>query len=168
MQPCETIESDTIPKTKKHPTWLESTLQEVERLKAPSGTFIESENPKRFSSYATCMTKIRDEEHTTFEEAIQRKQWKEAMTEEHQSIMKNDVWEIVPRPKEKSIVTSKWVYKIKHAVDRSVEKYKERFVARGFYQTEGEDYDETFPHVSIHTSIRAIMSLVASMGWSLH
>jgi hypothetical protein len=53
------------------------------------------------------------------------------MTEEHRSIMKNDVWEIVPRPKEKSIVTSKWVYKIKHASDGSVDKYKARFVARG-------------------------------------
>jgi hypothetical protein len=42
------------------------------------------------------------------------------------------MWEIVPRPKEKSVVTSKWVYKIKHSVDKSVEKYKAGFVARGF------------------------------------
>jgi hypothetical protein len=86
----------------------------------------------------------------------------------HQSIMKNDVWEIVPRPKEKLVVTSKWVYKIKHATDRSVDKYKARFITRGFSHKEGEDYDETFAHVSIYTSIRAIMSLVASMGWRLH
>jgi hypothetical protein len=46
--------------------------------------------------------------------------------------MKNDMWEIMPRPKEKSMINSKCVYKIKHAVDRSVEKYKARFVARGF------------------------------------
>jgi hypothetical protein len=46
--------------------------------------------------------------------------------------MKNDVWEIMPRTKEKSVVTSKWVYKIKHVVDISVKKYKARFVARGF------------------------------------
>jgi hypothetical protein len=90
------------------------------------------------------------------------------MTEEHQSIMKNDVWEIVPRPKEKLVVTSKWVYKIKHAVDESVDKYKARFVVGGFSQGEGEDYDKTFAPVARYTSIRAIMSLVASMGWSLH
>jgi hypothetical protein len=54
------------------------------------------------------------------------------MTEEHQSIMKNDVWEIVPRPKEKSILTSKWVYNIKHAANKSMDKYKERLIARGF------------------------------------
>jgi hypothetical protein len=168
MQPCETIDSDIVPKTKKRPAWLEATLQEAKRLKAPSGTFRKSKKAKRFSNYATCMTKLLDEEPTMFEEAVQKKQWKEAMTEEHQSIMKNYVWEIVPRPKEKSVVTLKWVYKVKHEANRSADKYKARFVARGFSQKEGEDYDETFTPISRYTSIRAIMSLVTSMGWSLH
>jgi hypothetical protein len=52
--------------------------------------------------------------------------------EEYKSIVKNDVWDVVPRPKEKSVVSSKWIYKMKHAVDGSIEKYKARFVARGF------------------------------------
>jgi len=64
------------------------------------------------------------------------------MAEEYESIMKNDVWEVVPKPKDKTIVTSKWLYKIKHATDGSTEKYKARFVARGFSQKEGVDYDE--------------------------
>jgi hypothetical protein len=51
--------------------------------------------------------------------------------------MKNDAWEIVSRPKEKSVVTSKWVFKIKHAVDGSVDKYKTRFVARWLSQKDG-------------------------------
>jgi hypothetical protein len=114
------------------------------------------------------MTKLLDEEPTTFEEVVQKKQWKTAMIEEHQSTMKNDVWEIVPRPKEKSVVTSKWVYKIKHATYRSVDKYKARFVARGFSQKEGEDYEETFTPVARYTSIRSIISLATSMGWNLH
>jgi hypothetical protein len=54
------------------------------------------------------------------------------MMEEYQSIMKNDVWEIVSRPEGKSVVTSKWIYKIKHAADDNIEKYKVRFMARGF------------------------------------
>jgi hypothetical protein len=54
------------------------------------------------------------------------------MTKEYQYIMKNDVWDIVPRLEGKSEVTSKWIYKIKHAADGSVEKYKARFAARGF------------------------------------
>ena len=54
------------------------------------------------------------------------------MIEEYQSIMKNDVWDVVPRPEGKSVVTSKWIYKIKHATNDSIEKYKARFVAHGF------------------------------------
>ena len=70
------------------------------------------------------------------------------MIEEYQSIMKNDVWDVVPRLEWKSVVTSKWIYKIKHATNDSIEKYKERFVARGFSQKEGIDYKETFAPVA--------------------
>ena len=52
--------------------------------------------------------------------------------DEYHSIMKNDVWEIVSRPEGESVVNSRWLYKLKHATDGSVEKYKARFVARGF------------------------------------
>jgi hypothetical protein len=82
--------------------------------------------------------------------------------------MKNEVWEIILRPKEKSMVTSKWVYKTKHAVDGGMDKYKARFVAIEFSQKEGEYYDETFALVARYTSIRAIISLVTSMEWNLH
>jgi hypothetical protein len=92
MQPCETIDSDTIPKTRKRPYCLEDTLQDAERLKVPKGTFKKCKKPKRFSIYATYMMKLLDEEPTTFEESVQKGQWKEAMMEEHQSIMKNYVW----------------------------------------------------------------------------
>ena len=61
------------------------------------------------------------------------------MTEEYQSIMKNDVWDIVPKPEGKSVVSSNWIYKIKHPADGSIEKYTARFVARGFSQKEGVD-----------------------------
>ena len=82
--------------------------------------------------------------------------------------MKNDVWDIVPRPEGKSVVTFKWIYKIKHATDGSIKKYKARFVARGFSQVEGVDYDENFDPVARYTSIHSIIALTASMGWKLH
>jgi hypothetical protein len=66
------------------------------------------------------------------------------------------------------MVTSKWIYKIKHAADGSVEKYKARFVAKGFSQVEGIDYEETFAPIARYTSIRTIIALAASMGWRLH
>ena len=82
--------------------------------------------------------------------------------------MKNDVWDVVPRPEGKSVVTSKWIYNVKHAADGSIEKYKARFVARGFSQKEEIDYEETFAPVTRYTSIRAIMALVAKLVWKLH
>jgi hypothetical protein len=54
------------------------------------------------------------------------------MLEEYRSILKNNVWEIVSRPKDKSMVSLKWIYKIKHVAYESVEKCKEIFVSRGF------------------------------------
>jgi hypothetical protein len=90
------------------------------------------------------------------------------MNEEYQSVIKNDVWEIVPRSKSKDVASSKWLYKIKHVVDVSIEKYKETFVARGFSQKEGIDYEETFAPMARYTSIRTIISLVAKMKWELH
>ena len=64
-----------------------------------------------------------------FEEATKKKEWMDVVIEEYQSIIKNDVWDVVPRPREKSVVYSKWIFKTKHSIDGSIEKYKARFVA---------------------------------------
>ena len=54
------------------------------------------------------------------------------MVEEYSSIATNDVWEIVPRLDNRAVVGSRWIYKIKYAADGSIEKYKARFVAKGY------------------------------------
>jgi hypothetical protein len=54
------------------------------------------------------------------------------MVEEYDSIVKNSAWEIVPRLIDKSVVGSRWIYKVKQVVDQSVEKLKARFVAQSF------------------------------------
>eukprot|EP00253_Pinus_taeda_P005383 PITA_05383 len=69
------------------------------------------------------------------------------MVEEYDSIVHKNVWDMVLRLENKSIVSSHWLYKVKQAVDGSVEKHKARFVACGFSQFEGIDYDGTFGHV---------------------
>jgi hypothetical protein len=124
--------------------------------------------PKPFSSYTDLMCNLLDEEPTCFEESIQKKEWENAMTEEYQSIIKNDVWEIVTRPKSKDVVSSKWIFKIKHVADGRIEKYKARFVTHGFSQKEGIDCGETFAPVARYTSIRTIIALAAKMKWMLH
>jgi hypothetical protein len=49
-----------------------------------------------------------------------------------------------------------------------MEKYKARFIAKGFAQKEGVDYEETFTPVARYSSIRAVISLAAEMGWRVH
>ena len=66
------------------------------------------------------------------------------------------------------MVTSKWLYKVKHVADGNIEKFKARFVARGFSQVEGVDYEETFAPVARYTSIRSIISIAEEMGWKIH
>ena len=90
------------------------------------------------------------------------------MVEEYQSIIKNDVWEIVPVPKDKLVVSLKWIFKTKHSADGSAEKYKELFVARGFSQKEGINYEETFAPADRYTSIRTILTLASNVKWKLH
>ena len=90
------------------------------------------------------------------------------MVEENQSIIKNDAWEIVPRPKNKSVVSSKWIFKTKHSTYGSIEKYKAGIVAQGFSQKEGIDYEENFALEARYTSIITSLSLASNMKWKLH
>jgi hypothetical protein len=118
---------------KRKPAWARELIQDGEKYSVPQGTTIRVKRPKPFSSYMALMCDLLEEEPTCFEEAIQRKEWADAMTEEYQSIIKNEVWEIVPRLKNKYVVCSRWLFKIKHDVDGSIEKYKERSVAHDFF-----------------------------------
>eukprot|EP00253_Pinus_taeda_P004364 PITA_04364 len=128
----------------------------------------ESVPPEQCCSYVAKATGIVDSEPTSYEEAASQEVWREAMVEEYASIIKNNVWEVVPRPEGKSVVNSRWLYKIKHAAYGSIEKFKARFVARGFSQIEGVDYDETFDPVAWYTLIRSLIYIAAEMGWQIH
>jgi hypothetical protein len=123
---------------------------------------------QREKEATTLFYDIIDAEPTSYEEVVKKKEWNDAMGEEYQSIIKNDVLDVVPRPKEKTIVSSKWIYKTKHSVDGSIEKYKAIFVALGFSQKEGLDYEETFAPVARYTSIRAILALAIVKKWKVH
>eukprot|EP00253_Pinus_taeda_P015555 PITA_15555 len=126
------------------PKWLQDTLRDATSVAEPKRLVRESRPPERFCSYMAMASSIFDSEPSSFEEAASQQVWREAMQEEYSSIMKNDVWEVVPRSEGKYVVSSRWLYKVKHATYGSIEKFKARFVARGFSQVEGVDYEETF------------------------
>jgi hypothetical protein len=92
---------------KRKPAWARELIQDGEKYDVPQGTTRQVKRPNPFSSYTALMCDLLEEEPTYFEEAIQRKEWTDAMTKEYQSIMKNEVWEIVPRLKNKYVVSSR-------------------------------------------------------------
>ena len=160
----ESLRQDASSKKRK-PSWLKELVKEREEfVRPPRREVRESKATERFSSYMAQVTSLRDTVPDTYEEASAHQVWRDGMMEEYSSIMKNGVWEVVLRPEGKLVVTFKWLYKIKHAADRSIEKFKAHFVARGFSQVKGVDYDETFAPVARFSSIRALISIVAKMG----
>ena len=108
----------------------------MEIFGVPEENLREIKRTRSCSSYVALLCDFIDKEPSKYEEATENKYQKDAIIEEYQSIMKNDVWDVVPRPEGKFVVTSKWIYNIKHAADGSIEKYKARFVVRGFSRFE--------------------------------
>jgi hypothetical protein len=111
---------------------------------------------------------IQEAEPTCFEQAVGNPKWDNAMDEEMATLDANATWELVTLPKDKKAIGCKWVYKVKHNVDGSVSRYKARLVAKGYAQTYGIDYEETYSPVAKMTTVRAIITMATTKGWSLH
>nr|GFC84854.1 hypothetical protein [Tanacetum cinerariifolium] len=86
------------------------------------------------------------------------KKWLNAMNVEMQSMKDNEVWVLVELPSNGKTVGSKWLFKKKTDMDGNVHIYKARLVVKGYTQTPGIDYEETFSPVA---DIRAIRILIA-------
>jgi hypothetical protein len=118
--------------------------------------------------YTYMVRVIQEVEPTCFEQAVGNLKWDNAMDEEMAALDANSSWELVALPKDKKAIGCKWVYKVKHNANGSVNKYKARLVAKGYAQTYGIDYEETYSPIAKMTTIRAIISMVVIKGWSLH
>jgi hypothetical protein len=89
------------------------------------------------------------------------------MQAECMALMKNKTWHLVPPHKGTNIIDCKWVYKVKRKQDGSLDRYKVRLVAKRFKQRYGIDYEDTFSPVVKATTIRVILSIGVSRGWSM-
>ena len=65
-------------------------------------------------------------------------------------------------------LSSKWVFKRKHKVDGLIDKYKARLVIKGYIQTEGLDYFDTYSLVTRINSIRMVFAIVVLRNLEVH
>ncbi|KAL6220334.1 hypothetical protein ACLB2K_008090 [Fragaria x ananassa] len=125
---------------------------------------------KRFSSAHFAFLCILDNNHEpqSFEETNNHDVWKQAMVDEPHALNENKTWSVVRIHKGKKVVGSIWVYKTKFRSDESVDKHKARLVARGFTQTYGVDYKETFAPVTKMSIVRVLLSIAVNHSWPLY
>ncbi|XP_070017619.1 uncharacterized protein [Nicotiana sylvestris] len=101
-------------------------------------------------------------------EALQDAYWVNAMQDELNQFERNQVWHLVLRPKDKSVIGTKWVFRNKLDEDGTITRNKARLVVQGFSQEEGIDYDETFAPVARLEAIRLLIAFTAQMEFTLH
>ncbi|KAL5823894.1 hypothetical protein ACOSQ4_021794 [Xanthoceras sorbifolium] len=106
-------------------------------------------------------------EPQTVLEALQDPNWKAAMVDEYQAFIRNNTWSLVSPPSDVNIVGNKWVFRVKHNADGSVQRFKARLVAKGFHQIVGLDYFQTYSPVVKSATIRVVLSLAFSLNWCI-
>jgi hypothetical protein len=93
--------------------------------------------------------------------------WRATMEDEYGALMSNGTWELVSRPHNSNVITGKWIFTHKLHADGSFDRYKARWVLRGFTRCPGVDYDETFSPVVKPATVRTVLSIVVSCDWPI-
>ncbi|MDF3681148.1 reverse transcriptase domain-containing protein, partial [Enterobacter hormaechei] len=107
-------------------------------------------------------------EPQTYSEAKGIPEWEQAMTSEHQSLLKNNTSVLSDLAPGKTPIGCKWVYKIKYKSDGTLDKYKGRLVAKGFSQRQSIDYEETFAPTTKMSTIRLLLAMATQFSWKVH
>ncbi|CAI7877786.1 unnamed protein product [Closterium sp. NIES-53] len=105
-------------------------------------------------------------EPATIQQALggeHKEKWREAMDKELKALQERNTWKVVPIKvaRNKTILTGKWVFRVKTKADGTIDKFKACWVMRGFDQEQGRDFTETFAPVSRHTSLRILLAIAA-------
>ena len=94
--------------------------------------------------------------------------WREAIGQELRNLMRFGTWEFVRRPEGRPVVSCKWVFNVKYGHDGRIERFKARLVARGFSQSKGLDFEDTFPPVIRLETLRTLFAIAAVYGLKGH
>jgi len=109
-------------------------------------------------------------EPTSYEEAVEgpnRESWKLAVASELTAHARNKTWSVVKRPASGTLLSAKWIFKLKRDSRGNIEKFKARLVARGFQQVQGVNYGETFAPVARIESVRTLLAVAAARNYAV-
>ncbi|GJV20960.1 retrovirus-related pol polyprotein from transposon TNT 1-94 [Tanacetum coccineum] len=154
----ETLEIDeivNINESRNHP--LENVIGNLNQRTLRS----QAQNQSNFYCFISTI------EPKNLNEALGDKSWIVAMQEELNQFIANDVWELVPQPKNMTIIGTKWVFKNELDENGIVSRNKARLVAQGYNQQEGIDYDETYAPVARLESIRILLAYAYALDFKL-
>jgi hypothetical protein len=115
----------------------------------------------------TATTGSTNVEPTSYTIASKHPAWRDAMNLEFDALLRNGTWTLVPPTSDMNIVGCKWVFRLKRKADGSIDHHKARLVAKGFHQQPGVNFEETFNPVVKPTTIRLVLSLATSAGWTI-
>ncbi|KAI3718425.1 hypothetical protein L6452_19296 [Arctium lappa] len=146
--------NDQIPRMTK---WTRSHPQS-QIIGDPSDRVQTRSSTANFCYYTSFMSIIKPKK---ISEALEDPNWVETMQEELLQFERNEVWTLVPLPKGKISIGTKWVFRNKMDEDGVVIRNKARLVAKGYCQEEGIDYDETFSLVARLEAIRIFLTFAA-------
>ena len=99
--------------------------------------------------------------------ALENEDWIQEMNEEIEQIEKNNTWTLVPRPKDKNVIGTKWGFRNKLNENGEVKRNKERLVYKG-YDQEGVDYGETFAPVERLKGVRTLLAYLSYKSFKVY
>ena len=94
--------------------------------------------------------------------ALSNPTWEQPMQVEYDALLCNGTWSLVELPTSRSAIGCKWVFRVKENPDGSINKYKVWFVAKGFHQQLGKDYNESFSSFIKPITVRILLTLVVT------
>ncbi|GLJ24590.1 hypothetical protein SUGI_0469950 [Cryptomeria japonica] len=121
---------------------------------------------RKLENEVVCL--ISQVELATAIEACMDKHWLRAMEDELDQIEKNETWSLVPRPKNKNVIGTKWVFRNKLSEDGQVIRNKARLVCKGYYQMEGIDYGEPFAPIARIEVVRLFLAYAAYKNYKVY
>lgn len=126
--------------------------------------------PKNWLDYISFKVESTSTEPSSVHEALNgshSKEWSLAMKEEFDALTQNKTWKLCSPPREKKILKTRWVFKIKDNPQDGSQKFKARLVAKGYEQIPGVDYHETFCPVVRFSTLRSLLAIGAREDYDI-